>query len=38
MLFIAHALPRSLQPDHIVRLGEKLSVVSGDKPEAAVTV
>jgi subfamily B ATP-binding cassette protein HlyB/CyaB len=28
ILFIAHALPRTLQPDHVVRIGEKLSVVS----------
>jgi ATP-binding cassette, subfamily B, bacterial HlyB/CyaB len=37
ILFIAHALPRSLQPDHIVRLGEKLTVVAGEKADAAVT-
>jgi len=28
ILFIAHHLPRTLQVDHIVRLGEKLSVVT----------
>lgn len=38
ILFIAHALPKSLQPDHLVRLGEKLSVVAGDKTDVAVTV
>ncbi len=35
ILFIAHLLPRSLQPDHVVRIGEKLAVVSTDKSEAA---
>jgi subfamily B ATP-binding cassette protein HlyB/CyaB len=33
ILFIAHALPKSLQIDRIVRLGEKLSVVTGDRQE-----
>lgn len=28
ILFIAHALPRTLQVDHVVRIGEKLSVVA----------
>jgi subfamily B ATP-binding cassette protein HlyB/CyaB len=28
ILFIAHHLPRTLQVDHIVRIGEKLSVVT----------
>jgi ATP-binding cassette, subfamily B, bacterial HlyB/CyaB len=27
ILFIAHALPRTLQPDQVVRIGEKLTVV-----------
>ncbi len=31
ILFIAHALPRSLQVDHVVRIGEKLTVIPGDK-------
>lgn len=35
ILFIAHALPRSLQVDEIVKLGEKLFVVPSDKLEAA---
>jgi subfamily B ATP-binding cassette protein HlyB/CyaB len=34
ILFIAHALPRTLQVDQSVRIGEKLSVVSGE-PTAA---
>jgi ATP-binding cassette, subfamily B, bacterial HlyB/CyaB len=34
ILFIAHALPRTLQVDHIVRFGDKLSVVPA---EAATT-
>jgi subfamily B ATP-binding cassette protein HlyB/CyaB len=33
MLFIAHLLPRSLQFDQIVRIGEKLAVVQSEKPE-----
>jgi hypothetical protein len=33
MLFITHALPKSLQVDKTVRIGEKLSVVEGDKQE-----
>jgi ATP-binding cassette, subfamily B, bacterial HlyB/CyaB len=36
ILFIAHLLPRSVQFDQIVRIGEKLAVVSSDKVEAAV--
>jgi subfamily B ATP-binding cassette protein HlyB/CyaB len=35
ILFIAHLLPRSLQFDHIVRIGEKLAVVPSEKPEVA---
>jgi subfamily B ATP-binding cassette protein HlyB/CyaB len=31
ILFIAHALPKSLQVDQIIRIGEKLTVVAGDK-------
>lgn len=31
MLFITHALPKGLQVDEVVRIGEKLSVLSGDK-------
>jgi subfamily B ATP-binding cassette protein HlyB/CyaB len=30
ILFIAHALPRTLQVDHVVRIGEKLSVVGAE--------
>ena len=30
ILFVAHALPRTLQVDQTVRIGEKLSVVSGE--------
>ena len=37
ILFIAHALPRSLQVDHIVRLGEKLSVVPTDHSSEPAT-
>ena len=29
ILFIAHILPRSLQVDHVIRIGEKLSVIPG---------
>jgi subfamily B ATP-binding cassette protein HlyB/CyaB len=32
ILFIAHQLPRSLQVDQVVRIGEKLAVVHADKP------
>jgi subfamily B ATP-binding cassette protein HlyB/CyaB len=35
ILFIAHALPRSLVVDRNVRLGEKLAVVASDKAEGA---
>jgi ATP-binding cassette, subfamily B, bacterial HlyB/CyaB len=31
ILYIAHALPRTLQVDQVVRIGEKLTVVGGDK-------
>jgi subfamily B ATP-binding cassette protein HlyB/CyaB len=31
ILFIAHALPRTLQVDQVVRIGEKLSVVPAEK-------
>lgn len=37
ILFIAHALPRSLQPDQIVRLGEKVTVLSADRKPESVT-
>ena len=33
MLFITHALPKSLQVDKTVRIGEKFTVVEGDKQE-----
>jgi subfamily B ATP-binding cassette protein HlyB/CyaB len=33
ILFIAHLLPRSLQPDHVVRIGEKLTVVTPNRSE-----
>jgi subfamily B ATP-binding cassette protein HlyB/CyaB len=29
ILFIAHQVPKSLQIDHVVRIGEKLSLISG---------
>ncbi len=35
ILFIAHAIPRSLQVDRTVRLGEKLSVVPAEREEVA---
>jgi subfamily B ATP-binding cassette protein HlyB/CyaB len=39
ILFIAHMLPRSLQCDQTVRIGEKLTVIPRDKHEpAAATV
>lgn len=38
ILFIAHALPRSLQVDHLVRLGEKLSVVPSEHQESAAAM
>lgn len=31
ILFVAHVLPRTLQPDQIIRIGEKLSVVPSEK-------
>jgi subfamily B ATP-binding cassette protein HlyB/CyaB len=31
ILFIAHMLPRTLQVDRVVRIGEKLTVVAGEK-------
>jgi len=31
ILFVAHVLPKTLQPDQIIRIGEKLSVVTGDR-------
>jgi subfamily B ATP-binding cassette protein HlyB/CyaB len=31
ILFIAHGLPKSLQIDHVVRIGEKLTVITADK-------
>jgi subfamily B ATP-binding cassette protein HlyB/CyaB len=34
ILFIAHALPKTLQPDQIVRIGEKLSVVPAARTPA----
>jgi len=35
IIFIAHALPRSLQPDQVLKIGGKLTVLSGDrKPES----
>ena len=34
MLFITHALPKSLQVDKTVRIGEKLVVVPGERGEA----
>lgn len=34
ILFIAHALPKTLQPDQIVRIGERLSVVPAPRAEA----
>jgi subfamily B ATP-binding cassette protein HlyB/CyaB len=36
ILCIAHSLPKTLQVDHVVRIGEKLTVVGGDKrPDVA---
>jgi subfamily B ATP-binding cassette protein HlyB/CyaB len=35
ILFIAHALPRNLQADHVVRIGKKLTVIPSEKTEAA---
>jgi ATP-binding cassette, subfamily B, bacterial HlyB/CyaB len=34
ILFVAHMLPKSLQVDSIFRIGEKLTVVAAEKPEA----
>lgn len=31
ILFIAHALPRSLQPDQILRIGDRLTVLPADR-------
>jgi subfamily B ATP-binding cassette protein HlyB/CyaB len=40
ILFIAHQVPKSLQVDHIVRIGEKLSLISGsaadERPDQGV--
>lgn len=36
ILFIAHLVPRSLQADHVVKIGEKLTVVPSDKTEPAM--
>jgi subfamily B ATP-binding cassette protein HlyB/CyaB len=35
ILFIAHALPRNLQVDHVVRIGDKLTVMPTDKESVA---
>ncbi len=36
ILFIAHLVPKSLQADHAVRIGEKLTVIAAvDRPEPA---
>ena len=35
ILFIAHQMPKSLQVDHTVRIGEKLTVVASDKDQGA---
>ena len=36
ILFIAHALPKTLQVDQVLRIEEKLTIVPGDKrPETA---
>jgi subfamily B ATP-binding cassette protein HlyB/CyaB len=35
ILFIAHLIPKSLHVDRVVRIGDKLSVVAGDKPISA---
>jgi len=37
ILCVAHQLPRSLQLDHVVRIGDKLSTVGGDKPQPTAT-
>lgn len=31
ILFIAHALPRSLQPDHILRIGDKVTALTAER-------
>lgn len=36
ILFIAHIVPRSLQADHVVRIGDKLTVVPDDRAEPAM--
>lgn len=36
VLFIAHALPKTLQPDQLVRIGDKLTVVPAEKRADAV--
>jgi ATP-binding cassette, subfamily B, bacterial HlyB/CyaB len=36
ILFIAHALPKTLQPDQLVRIGEKLTVVSTSRASTDV--
>ncbi|HEY4367137.1 MAG TPA: peptidase domain-containing ABC transporter [Steroidobacteraceae bacterium] len=36
ILFIAHALPKTLQVDHIVRIGDKLTVVPPPRPAVEV--
>jgi ATP-binding cassette, subfamily B, bacterial HlyB/CyaB len=38
IVFIAHAVPKTLQPDRIVRIGEKLSIVNREPSEEAVSV
>jgi len=35
MVFITHALPKNLQVDEVVRIGDRLSVIAGDKIEKA---
>jgi len=37
IVFIAHSLPKSLQVDRVIRLGEKLSVVPSEKQDAVTT-
>jgi subfamily B ATP-binding cassette protein HlyB/CyaB len=36
ILFIAHALPKTLQVDHVVRIGDKLTVVPAPRPAVEV--
>jgi ATP-binding cassette, subfamily B, bacterial HlyB/CyaB len=38
ILFIAHALPKSLQVDQVVRIGDRLTVVPGDKESVTSSV